>query len=207
LRTQNSTFSVIGECSYPSLSLLEIIFKKYLKGIDSNLKRQIDLLIKKNYQPPVSKILDESILNETFNNDSEDYQPESSSDALQGEKIKTVKRSRENLTVNPKHLNVSPYKSIQLDCVYNGPKYLTVQLVWFKNGVILDKNDQKSRYLILDYIQNNTSICILKFSYALNMDAGIYTCIATTPTSNVRSYLNDSVRLVVNSGKFLRVFN
>ena len=178
------------------------------KGIDSTLKRQIDLLIKKNYQHSdshtVSKNqLDDFVLNEAYSNNTNTLNSNTKSGEdlyVTDEKFKTVKRSRENLTVSPKYLNVNPYESFQLDCIYNGPKYLIIKLVWFKNGAIITKDDPKSRFLILDYIQNNTSMCILKFLYAIPTDAGIYTCIATATNLNSNSYLNDSVKLIVNSG-------
>lgn len=100
------------------------------------------------------------------------------------------------LTVTPKLMNITQYKSFQLDCIYNGPQYLNIKLVWIKNGVNLDTQNNK-RIIILDYKQNNTRISILKFSYGLVKDEGTYKCLATN--SSRKNILHDSARLVIHS--------
>ena len=162
-----------------------------------DLKRQIDLLIKKTDENTYTERVQTQKSGFLFDINSSENVKLKSTEYETEEKYKTVKRSRETLTVNPKHLNVSAYKSTQLDCIYNGPQYLSVKLVWFKNGVALSKNNQNTRFLILDYIQHNASICILKFSYALAKDAGVYTCSASDQ-SNDTSFLNDSAKIVID---------
>ena len=164
------------------------------------MKRQIDLLIKKNQESTITESVSKQRGHFLFDINSSENVKFKSTEYESEEKYKTVKR--ETLTVSPKHLNVSAYKSTQLDCVYNGPQYLNIKLVWLKNGIVLNKNNQNTRFLILDYIQHNASICILKFSYALAKDAGIYTCSALEKFSE-NSFLNDSAKIIIDPSKIL----
>jgi len=161
-----------------------------------DLKRQIDLLIKKGQENKETDDNQKPHGDFLFDiNSSENLKLKNNDDYESEEKYTTVKR--ETLTVSPKNLNVSVYKSTQLDCIYNGPQYLNIKLVWFKNGIVLNKNNQNTRFLILDYIQHNASICILKFSYALAKDAGTYTCTASEKP-NEKSFLNDSAKIIID---------
>ncbi len=64
---------------------------------------------------------------------------------------------KEKLIIYSKKTNFSQYSSFQFDCIYNGPKYLTVELVWFKENSRLDfnkkieKHSQLQRIFNLDY--------------------------------------------------------
>jgi hypothetical protein len=127
-------------------------------------------------------------------------EPFSSSENEKNLKNKLVKVK---LTVTPKFMNISQYKSFQLDCVYHGPQYLNIKLIWIKNGVHLDGQNNK-RIIILDYKQNNSRISILKFSYGLNKDEGTYKCLATN--SSRKNILHDSARLVIHSSNLDLLF-
>lgn len=110
---------------------------------------------------------------------------------------------REKLTVSPKFMNIGQYKSFQLNCVYTGPHFSSINLIWQKDNHDLDLNQKdQQRLLALNYKQNNTSICILKFSYALRNDAGLYKCLTQNQNHLKHHYLvgNDTISLVVNLG-------
>lgn len=103
--------------------------------------------------------------------------------------------SREKLNVYPKQFNTTQYNSFQFDCIYNGPHYLTVKLVWLKDGVFLETKDK--RIFTLDYKQpNSTRISILKFVYSLFIDTGVYTCLVSRKNTN---HLSDKFNLNVHS--------
>jgi hypothetical protein len=110
------------------------------------------------------------------------------------------KPNKESLIVNPKYMNMTLYKSFQLDCIYHGANYLNVKLIWLKNDNILEVENEK-RMFTLDYKQNNTSICILKFRFPLLVDAGIYKCVAIDKTKKNSAYLNDTAYLVMHQSK------
>jgi len=117
-------------------------------------------------------------------------------DLYQEDKIE----KKETLKINPKYKSLRKYSSVQSNCIYNGPNYLSIKLIWLKNGQTLASNN---RFFILDNKQNNTIISILKISYSLLVDSGLYQCIAVN--SNVTKYhppLNDSFKLTILSGNY-----
>lgn len=158
------------------------------------MKRQADLVSQKNLNIKSGQLS----FNTTEKSSSEDIE-ENDSDPdpyISTTTISTVKTRllREKLSVSPKFINATQYKSFQVDCVYHGSQYKNVRLVWLKDGSSLNTN-QDSRLFTLDYKQNNMSICILKFSYALLSDGGQYKCIAIN--SSKKHFLNDELTLVM----------
>ncbi|CAF0801230.1 unnamed protein product [Brachionus calyciflorus] len=112
---------------------------------------------------------------------------------LLSETTKKAHKFLENLKVNPKYLKVNEFASFQLDCVYNGVKFLNMTLKWFKNNnELIQENDQ--RYVFVNYMQNNTNIKILKFSFAITTDSGYYKCLPFT-------------RANVDNGKIMEIEN
>ena len=111
------------------------------------------------------------------------------------------KIAKEKLTISPRYMNASQFKSFQFDCVYNGYKYLHIDLVWSKNGQHLDLVNH-NRILAIQYKQNNTRISILKFSYALLSDAGIYNC-SVLNSANKKKLFSEVAQLVMHHGMSL----
>lgn len=129
-----------------------------------------------------------------------------------------MRETREELNVYPKNVKMPEYRSFQLDCVYKGPNYLKVKLIWLKNDQIIqpvNSEEDGDRLFLLNYKQNNTSFCILKFSHALLTDSGVYTCVATISPHHVpnnqlidsdrvldfQNNLNDSLSLLIGNSK------
>lgn len=105
------------------------------------------------------------------------------------------KFSKEKLNVFPKYLNTTQYNSFQFDCIYTGPNYLSIKLIWLKDSLVLDNKEK--RIFTLDYKQqNNTRISILKFVYSLQEDSGVYKCVTSRKTSH---HLSDSFNLLIQS--------
>jgi hypothetical protein len=130
------------------------------------------------------------------------------------------------VSTHPRHLNETEFASFQLNCIYTGPRFADVRLVWLKNEKLLSQQVDDSvpqpqqqppiqqtpagvavaqlhprRYFTLNYKQNYTSIGVLKFSYGLVKDSGVYRCVALHDTDDsVRLALNDTSYLVVNKG-------
>lgn len=124
---------------------------------------------------------------------------------------KNTSAQKEQLVVSPKKLNVSQYKSFQIDCIYTGPNFLNVNLIWQKNGKNLDltlNNQNQNRFLFVDYKQNNTRISILKFSYALANDSGLYKCILALDNQKQKSslFLFDTTDLKIDKSKEMIYF-
>ena len=139
----------------------------------------------------------------------------------QAQRVGSSRESKEELTVYPKQAKMSEYKSFQLDCVYKGKNYLKVKLIWLKDDQIIQPvsdGEDVDRLFLLNYKQNNTSFCILKFSHALLTDTGVYSCIALpsnhvpnnlVDSSNILDYrnqMNDSLRLIVSTGEYTLLF-
>ena len=108
---------------------------------------------------------------------------------------------RENLTVYPKLLIKNVRESLQLNCVYRGHHYLSIKLIWYKNGTLLSHEDEASKRVIsLDYKQNYTHFSLLKFSSSLMQDSGVYTCFAVHKNKKT---LHDQLNVVINKSKFI----
>ena len=113
--------------------------------------------------------------------------------------------NKEKLFVNPKIINMTQFQCFHIDCIYNGPHFLNIKLVWYKNGNYLDGSQaRKSRIFIVDYIQNNTRISILKFAYAFLIDTGNYKCFAFNLNKKSTPILNDTVNIYVNLSEILK---
>ena len=114
-----------------------------------------------------------------------------------------IKIFTEKLVVYPKSLNTTQHTSFQFDCIYTGPNYLTVSLVWLKNNVRLNNGDQ--RVFTLDYKQsNNTRISLLKFAYSLSIDTGQYKCFVAKK-SHLNDYFNLNIIMPESKCQFLNI--
>lgn len=130
----------------------------------------------------------------------------------------------ERVQVNPRYLNQTEFKSFQINCIYTGPKFANMRLIWLKNDKLLqvdssslnNQNSQTSlhqqnhlrRFFTLNYKQNFTNIGVLKFSYGLTTDTGVYKCVALfdnsgSVTKQAFSSLNDSSYLIVHKSMIL----
>lgn len=118
------------------------------------------------------------------------------------------------MTIHPNLLNQTEFASFQLNCIYFGPKFDNVKLVWLKNEKILQLEDgvnqsqtrlgnsHPRRLLVLNYKQNYTNIGVLKFSYGIIQDSGVYKCVALHDSDAVRISLNDSAYLIVHKSQY-----
>lgn len=126
---------------------------------------------------------------------------------------KNESNSLERVSVHPRLLNQSEYASFQLNCIYIGPNFESIKLVWLKNGKLLQIDDDMKqiqlsssaqhprRFFTLNYKQNFTSIGVLKFSHGLTKDTGVYKCVALHENDIMRMSLNDTSYLIVNKSE------
>lgn len=123
--------------------------------------------------------------------------------------IETIDNSRGSIkssgkvVVSPKLANHTQFKSFQLDCVYHGSDYLSVNLIWIKNNKQLNGKEVNSKhYYVLEFKQDQSRISLLKFRYALMSDAGVYKCVAVDGLLKLKKNSpHDSVHLIIQPSK------